>query len=294
MATKTKITIGSLILLILATSIYLTMDNVKIRVDNDKSTFYVFEDSRWRVSGREYNKLLDGTKLMYRKSSGIEINYSINDMNVIITRFTPYIRGPKIKDTYVFIGDVKDVELFPISHKIEIFNATGYYYKYEVKDLVYSGETFKLDGTQTIQSFGRNMEVEWWEGYRLGWIYKNGNMYIKSEKIDSDYKVFDVRLFDPVTIMDYTYDINNNPNGITVGNYTIDYVYNTLECCYYNATNGVCIKSGHGTCNNRTNNYTSLFSGEEGAEFNYTNNYINITRQKLNVYQLDVVINDTS
>ena len=202
---ETKI-IGSLIITLLLTGvIYIAMPDagLKIRVDNDKSTFYVQNDNnRWIVSGREYNTLLDGTTKLYRDSNGISIEQFNDSNSVTIKRNTQYKRGPLVVDTYYFEGDVTSIELFPISHTVEIFNGTGYFYKYEVKDLDYSGETFKLDGVQTSQAFGFNMKVEWWEDYRLGWIYSNGNMYIKSEKIDTDYVKYDVRLFDPSYTLD--------------------------------------------------------------------------------------------
>ena len=63
MAIDYQKTIGILLLVVLVSSVaYVTFDNAKIRVDNDKSTFYVLnENSRWIVAGREYNKLYDGT-----------------------------------------------------------------------------------------------------------------------------------------------------------------------------------------------------------------------------------------
>ena len=148
-------------------------------------------------SGREYNKLYDGTRIMYRQRSGINVSTTINGDEITITRTTPYIRGPVIIDTYKFRGNITDIELFPISHTIEVINGTGYFYRYEVKDLTYDGSTYKLDGTETVAEFGKNMKVTWWEGYRLGWVYASGSMYVKSEKITTDHVMFNVRLFDP-------------------------------------------------------------------------------------------------
>lgn len=195
-----KLIIGFLIVVILSTSIYVTMNNkgVRLRVDKDKSTFYVLnENNRWIVSGREYNSLYDGTTKLNRDLKSIEINQIIEDDILRITRYTKYKRGPSIIDNYYFEGNNTDIELFPIRHVVQIYDAKGYYYRYDVRDLYYSGETFKLDGVQTSMNFGKNMKVSWWNGYRLGWIYKSGSMYVKSEKIDSDYKEFDVKLFDP-------------------------------------------------------------------------------------------------
>ena len=69
--TKTEKIIGTLVLILLASGIvYISMDSVRMRVDYDKSTFYIKlldennqPSGRWLVSGREYNKLYDGSKL---------------------------------------------------------------------------------------------------------------------------------------------------------------------------------------------------------------------------------------
>lgn len=196
-----KYIIGLFIVTVIGMIIYVSLGRqVKIRVDRDKTTLYVYDGRYWRVGGREFNKLYEGTRRLNRRVLSIktweESDPKSNDL--FLYRYTKYIRGPVIKDTYYFDGNIGSVEMFPIYHTVEIFNATGFYYRYEVKDLVYEGPTFKLDGEQTSQEFGRNIKVNWWEGYRLGWIYKTGSMYVKSEKINSDYVKFNVRIFDPV------------------------------------------------------------------------------------------------
>lgn len=216
MVTKTKISIGILLLILLSTGVvYVEWKNdARIRVDEDKATFYVPHDTMpwiWVVSGREYNKLYDGTSLMNRDTKNILVETTYDENSITIKRKTPYIRGPIIIDTYLFNTKEEDIELFPISHKVEVLNAQGKYYRYEVKDLVYDGDTFKLDGKQVSQSFGRNMKVNWWNGYRLGWVYKTGSMYVKSEKLETDYEVFETKLFDPVA---YGYNLTLYLDGV--------------------------------------------------------------------------------
>ncbi len=203
MVNKIYLTIGILLIALLSTGvIYITWaNNARVRVDDDKTTFYVprSEGSRvWVVAGREFNNIFDGTTKMNRRTGEITVSEVHDDKGMTITRRTPYIRGPVVIDTYKFASDISDIELFPVSHTVEVLNAKGYNYKYEVRDLTYNGDTYKLSG-QTSAEFGRNMKVTWWDDYRLGWVYKSGSMYVKSEKIDSDYVTFDVRLFDPVS-----------------------------------------------------------------------------------------------
>lgn len=198
-----KAVVGFLILLVSATAIYISLGDVKLRVDNDKSTFYVKnENNRWVVSGREYNSLFDGSSKMNRRTSLIKRNITIDNVSntVTITRETPYIRGPIIKDTYFFEGNIDDIELFPINHKIEIINGSGYFFRYEVRDLSYEGISYKLSG-ETQLSFGLNMKVELHPNYRWAWVYKDGIVKAQYD-ILTDYEVFNVRLFDP---LNYTY-----------------------------------------------------------------------------------------
>lgn len=228
-----NIIVGFLTLLIATSVVYITLNNnLRIRVDGDKSTFYVKDGNRWIVSGREYNYLYDGTTKLNRQLSATYINTTINETEetVTITRYTKYIKGPVIIDTYFFDGNLDDVELFPISHKIEIFNGTGFYYRYDVKELTYDGDTFKLDGNQISMNFGKNMKVTWWEGYRIGWIYKAGSMYVKSEKLQSDYETFDVRLFDPFEVGINYGLVTTTPVGDPGGNYdTITDAYSRAQ-----------------------------------------------------------------
>src|SRR3990167_4578057 len=126
---KKIIIIGSLILLILTSIVYITLSgqDVKIRVDEDKSTFYILERGSWVVSGREFNLLFDGSSRMNRDVSNIIIEtfYDEEIKTSIITRRTSYLRGPLLIDTYYFQGNITDKELFPIKHTVEIYNASG-------------------------------------------------------------------------------------------------------------------------------------------------------------------------
>lgn len=198
MGTKTNITIGALLFTIMITALYVLLPGeVKLRVDDDKTTIYTLDESRWKVAGREYNKLFDGTSLMYRASARINVTYIYDDDSITIIRYTPYIRGSSIKDTYYFKGNISNVELVPIYHKIELFNASGYIYQYEVRELVYDGPTIK--NVESPQSFGRNIKIEWDNEDYWNTVYKSGILKIRYRP-SSDYEVLHIRMFDPVLV----------------------------------------------------------------------------------------------
>jgi len=191
--------VGTLLILLSLISIYISIDDVRIRVDNDKSVFYIKEKNRWVISGIEENRLFNGTKLVYRNTKNIVRQNNVTNYSVIITRKTPYRNGGMIIDTYEFDGQIDDIELFPISHTIEVINSSGLIYQYDVKRLVYEGETIK--DIESPQSFGRNMNVEWKQKpyYSRIWKYKRkdeGKLTLKY-RIKSNYEKFNIRLFDP-------------------------------------------------------------------------------------------------
>ncbi|MDX1278568.1 DNRLRE domain-containing protein [Oceanihabitans sediminis] len=199
MAIDKKVALGVLTFILMASGVvYMVFDDegLKMRIDEDKSTFYTLEDSRWKVSGREYNKLFDGSTQLYRDAKNIYVKTYLDEVNNItkIERYTPYIRGPVILDTYIFDGNIDDVELFPISHTVTVINGSDYFYRYEVRDLIYNGDTEKLSVTE--MDFGRKMTVEWQDDFRWAWVYKSGILKVQYD-IPSDYEVYEVRLFDP-------------------------------------------------------------------------------------------------
>ena len=82
---KKTIYFGMLVFILLTSGIIFvkfTSENLKMRIDGDKTTFYTLENSRWVVSGREFNKLFDGTKLLYRDKSSIKIAVSYTHLTL--------------------------------------------------------------------------------------------------------------------------------------------------------------------------------------------------------------------
>ncbi len=203
MAESKEFIVGLLIMTILTSGIVIVelTDQVRIRIDEDKATMYVPHETMhwiWVVGGREYSRLFDGTKQLNRDKSSIEINYLVNGYQTIILRQTGYQRGPIIIESWFFDGRQSDVELFPIRHTVEVINASGFFYRYSVDDLVDAPPKYKLSG-ETSLSFGRNMKVELHPGYRWAWIgYPYGSDSVAAQyDIKSDYEVFNMRLYDP-------------------------------------------------------------------------------------------------
>lgn len=206
MATDTsKLYVGFLLVVMIVTGAIITFqDDLQLRIDNDKSTFYSKNtNNRWIVVGREYNSLWSGASKLNRKSSLTNVSTVINELDdtMEITRYTHYKNGMMIKDTYLFDGTTTDVTKFPISHEIEIYNASGYTYQYEVRDLYYSGETKRIEGLSSMM-FGYKMKVQWdnWNYYGKILKYKNkdeGKLTIKY-RIEEDYVKISAKLFDPV------------------------------------------------------------------------------------------------
>jgi len=100
-----------------------------------------------------------------------------------------------VEDVYLFNGSINDVRLFPISHTVRVINGSDYFYRYEVRDLTYDGDTVKLNGNLSA-GFGKKMIVELHPGYRWAWVYKSGILRAQYD-IPSDDYTFNVRLFDP-------------------------------------------------------------------------------------------------
>lgn len=228
--TKQKIIVGVLLLTLLLASgiVYVSMgDTVRIRVDEDKTTFYVKlldndgnPKGRWLVSGREYNKFFNGTRLIYRHAKDVNVTIDINNKTnkVKITRITPYYNDADIVDTYLFDGSIDDVNLFPISHTVEIFNGNkcgknGCIYQWEVRDLDYDGITRIATSPE---SFGKRMKASWMDGAYYQKIFQQlfSDKLIVKYRVKSDYMKIDLRFFDPVNEskkINKTPEINETP-----------------------------------------------------------------------------------
>ena len=112
---KIKIILGALLLVILTSSSYVIWQeySLKLHVDADKSTFRIHNGYFWELYGREYNKLFDGTSKMNRvlNDTYVLTTYNLSTNKTTKIRYTQYIRGPLIVDTYKFDGNNRDIEL---------------------------------------------------------------------------------------------------------------------------------------------------------------------------------------
>ena len=230
MASK-KYIIGSLVFLVALTYVYITfMGELRIDVTPTKTTFKIWNEStnKFDITGIETNKLYNGTKSVPQQSSIINFNGIMDVYND--TKSAKIFRQakfgiPYINDYYYFEGNTKDKENFPVEHIVEVTNAKGLIYQYEVSSLYYNGATKNLPLDQTSMTFGKNMKVTWQSGFYSAKVTKlvggKGKLTIKY-KIKSDYDKFNLRLFDPpVTSLCYQENSTTSTScgGLNTGSY---------------------------------------------------------------------------
>jgi len=190
---------GFLLLVVLTASVYFVLDdNLRIDIGKTRSIFSVYEDGEWVISGVEYVNLFDGTAKMRAKNRSLDTVIGEDNITTV-TRIANYKDGISTIEIYTFNPNVEEVELFPISHSIQVINGEGKLLQHEVQKLLYSGET--VWDIQSPQSFGHKMKVEWESGnyYSRIWKYSGkdeGKLTVKY-RIDSDDYNTNVRLFDP-------------------------------------------------------------------------------------------------
>jgi len=267
-----------LVMVILVSSVYFVLnDEVRIDIQKTKSIFQVYENGEWVVSGVEYVNLFDGTAKMRAKNRSLETIIGENNITTI-TRIANYKDGISTIETYIFNPNVEDVELFPISHSINVINGEDKLLQYEVQKLLYTGDTIK--DILSPQKFGHKMVVEWEGGNYYSKIYKyknknEGKLTIKY-RIDSANYLKNVRLFDPsieITTWAELQAVNDNLTESYIlmndlNNYSTG--YNTYASSTANSGAGW-LPLGNSTTNF---NFEGIFNGQ-----NYTisNLYINRT-----------------
>jgi hypothetical protein len=222
MATKKQI-FGVLILVILSASIYIMLpEKVKIHVDNDKTSIYVWENAKWQLGGVEKNYLYNGTRMVTRISDSIFVNQSSSGNLVNITRYAKYRNGAEVWDIYSFDGAIDDVEQIPISHNIVIKGAKGLFYRYVASSLTGYPGKLKLNGTE--YNFGHNIKIQWQSGYNWAWLdYPSKGLNVQY-KVNSNLETFQIRMFDPIVYQNFCYQEFSNLStacgGLAGGSYT--------------------------------------------------------------------------
>jgi hypothetical protein len=185
-----------LVVVILTASIYVMLPGeVKILADNTKTTFSVWNETKWITGGIEYDSLYNGTKKL--TPSSVKVTQSTDSDNVtLITRLSIYSNGAKMAKFYIFNGAISDKEQFPVKEYVIISNGSGLVYQYDAKSLQYNGVTRDANSPE---SFGRNMKITW-EGtpyyHKIIKLSTSGTLTLKY-KITSTSEEFKIRLFDP-------------------------------------------------------------------------------------------------
>jgi len=261
-----KILLGSaLVLVILTASFYLLMPE-KVRIDFEKTRtiFKVYEDNKFVVSGIEYVRLFDGTKLMRAKNRTINFTISrdILGYKTVTERISSFKNEIIIEELYEFDNGVVNVENVPIAHDICFSNAKGKIFEYMIDKITYDGETKDI---LSPFLFDKNMKVEFQEDYYRAKVY---NYKYASDKIKiryrviRDYQCFKVRLFDPVLfginvtkICDWRAD-KKNTYGYVTHEYTCQTDYFEIDTVNKYAT---CLNRTFQWPSNSTWNYESLF-----------------------------------
>jgi len=195
MVTK-KLVGGLLLLVILTASVYLVFDNkYKILVENTRTQYFVNENSSWVLAATEYVNLFDGTTKM--RASSRDINYSFDNYYTTIVRTSEWKDNITTIQTYVFENNATDIEEVPIKNTLECINCVGKIVHYEIRDILYEGET------EVISSpfeFGHNMKISWQDGAYYSKVFQQK---VASDKIiiryrpEDNYETYEVRLFDP-------------------------------------------------------------------------------------------------
>ena len=192
-----KILLGTaLVLVILFASFYIMLPE-KVRIDftETRTIFKVYEGDKFVISGIEYTRIFDGTKLMRAKDR--VINYTLLEGKTMAERTSMFKEGIVVDENYEFDNDVVSVESVPISHNVCFTNATGKIFEYMIDKIEYDGNTTDI---VSPFSFGKNMKLTFQDGWYRAKVYnyKYASDKIKIRyKIEEDYQCFDVRLFDP-------------------------------------------------------------------------------------------------
>ena len=198
MAKKTWISVFLLFVVLSASFYFILPDKVRIDIEKTKTEYSVYENGTFILAATERVHLYDGTTKMRAKSGGRKLrNYSVGNM-VYVERTVNWKDNITTIQTYGFDPNVSDVEQFPISNEFQCINCEGKIVHYEIRDILYEGETKIIESPF---SFGHNMQIEWEDGAYFSKVYQQKSVdkiIIKYKPQDND-ETYSVRLFDPWT-----------------------------------------------------------------------------------------------
>jgi hypothetical protein len=213
MIKKKIITLSSILFfVVLTSSLYLVFDDkMKVEVENTKTEYSINDSNKWVLAATEYVNLYDGTKKMRAKSR--ERTEIENGEFFEITRKSIWKDNITTIQTYIFDIKESEIERIPLKNTFECFNCEGKIVHYEVRDIKYDGKTKVINSPF---SFGNNMEIEFMKGYYYAKVFnqKETNKIIIKYRPESNYEVYNVRLYDPIKT---TFNNSLSSENITFG-----------------------------------------------------------------------------
>lgn len=246
-----KYVIGTLLLAILAASIYVALPGkVKIDVSMASTKYYTYDDG-WVLGGIEYVYLYNGTKKMTPLNR--VINYTINGLETTITRRSEFA-GSSMTHTYTFRGDTSNIELIPVKGKLECFNCSGKIIQFEFNKINYDGFNRNAISPETFGKF----KIEWQSGAYFAKVYNyltSPDKLIVKYKATKDYESYDVRMFDPDPVINTTY-LGNVSGVIFYPNLTTAEITFEPYFCYQETAN---------VSNNCTRGFTTFVTNSTGT-----------------------------
>lgn len=295
-----NIIIGLLSIVIGSTAIFIVMNNsdgeslLAMNITDNDAQFYVRLNNSFVLGGVEHSRLLEYNVTELENETIVEelilesqnnITYIEGETNFTAIRLQSY-DNMLIKETYFYDGNNTDIQLFPIFHKIEIFNGTNKTYRYMVTDLDYSGPT--LYDLNHLIMVGKNMSVEWLNEYPVYQELNSNGTLILDFNITEDYDELFIRLFDPITALTITEPLTNR-SYLGYRNRIVFTFTNTtaVDKCWYTIDGGI------------TNNTlldiecsTKIFTRiwNEGTNFNLTL-YVNQSDGTINSTTRNILVN---
>lgn len=253
-----KFWIGPFIaMIVLSTSFYFVFyddegdPQLKFQLQKTRNLVSIYNGSAFIPVAYEYILLFDGRTKMLAKSRTLDyingtpptytdkiinytetINYTGYSVNITsfknITVYVPSIStivnkiaimfrdNITIKEVYEFDGYSDDISKVPLSREVCFTNAKGKIFEYRIADLDNTFD-YRINITSPFE-FGRNMKIEFQDGYYLAryynWKTVSNKIRIKY-KIPTDDECYSVRLFDPP--IEYNY-LNGSYYGSTIDN----------------------------------------------------------------------------